>query len=86
MFRASVMANCADNVQCNDDVCTDRICRMKSYIEDSIICAAKHGFYCAVFYLGHWYSDEEIEDMRQYFDSLGYGCYLDNNNILEIIW
>ena len=86
MFRASVMANCADNVHYTEGARGDSIGRMKSYIEDSIMSAAKHGFYCAVFYLGHWYSDGEIEDMREYFDSLGYGCYFDNNNILEIIW
>ena len=80
------MANCADNVHYAEGNRSDSIGRMKSYIEDSIMSAAKHGFYCAVFYLGHWYSDEEIEDMRAYLDSLGYGRYFDNNNILEIIW
>ena len=82
MIKASHIASYTDS-NCNGD---NGIGHMQTYIEDTIFTAAKHGFYRTIVYLGSYYSDEEIKDMRQYFESLGYSCHIDNNNLLEIVW
>ena len=81
MIQASAMAVYADK---NDE--GNEIDRMKSHIENTIFSAAKHGFYHVVIYLFKSYSDEDINDIVKYFESFGYGCYIDNNSILEIVW
>ena len=85
IFNAGDIADYTNDNNYMDAISGKKNERMKYYIQDNILSAAKLGFYRAIIYLGHCCSKKEIEDILKCFESLGYGCYLDKN-ILTIVW